>query len=105
MSKNTARDDFRNGVFKRDGFKCRFCGKPAIDAHHITDRHEMPNGGYVLENGISLCEECHLDAEQFHISRGKDWKDGKHPDDLYRIIGSSKKEAIVKSQFLTNGRA
>lgn len=27
-----------------------------LDAHHITDRNEMPNGGYVPENGISLCK-------------------------------------------------
>ena len=103
MSKNKVRDNFRHGVLKRDDFKCRICGEPAVDAHHITDRHEMPNDGYVLENGISLCAHCHLEAEQFHITSGKDWKQGKHPDDLYQMIGSSKTEAIVKSMFLTNG--
>jgi len=72
-----------------------------LDAHHITDRNEMPNGGYVKENGITLCKEkCHLEAEQFHISGGKNWTDGLHPDELYAKIGSSKEEAISASRRL-----
>lgn len=40
------RDAFREGVFARDNHKCRICGKSEdvgcqLDAHHITDRHEM----------------------------------------------------------------
>ena len=61
---------FRAAVFGRDGFTCRGCGfastperaEDALDAHHITDRNEMPNGGYVAENGITLCEVCHAKA-------------------------------------------
>ena len=30
-----SRDEFREGVFKRDGHKCVICGQPAKDAHHI----------------------------------------------------------------------
>jgi len=29
------RDEFREGVFKRDNYKCVVCGAPAKDAHHI----------------------------------------------------------------------
>jgi len=53
-------------VFTRDAHRCLTCGAPAVDAHHITDRHELPNGGYVLENGISLCAPCHVLAECPH---------------------------------------
>jgi hypothetical protein len=66
-----------------------------MDAHHITDRNEMPNGGYVLENGITLCQEkCHQKAERFHATCGKEWETGMHPNDLYELIGSSYEMAV-----------
>jgi len=103
-NKKSIRKEFREAVFKRDG-KCMICGKPIdgdnMDAHHITDRNEMPNGGYVLENGITLCkEECHMKAEEFHLSDGEDWYCDMHPDDLYKLIGSYKELAINKSEKL-----
>ena len=57
----------------------------------------MPNGGYVKENGISVCEEHHLICEEYHISDGENWTDGFHPEDLYKLIGSSFKIAFEKS--------
>ena len=27
------RDEFREGVFERDKYRCVICGQPAIDAH------------------------------------------------------------------------
>ena len=41
---------------------------PAADAHHIIDRSLWENGGYYVENGVSLCEKHHLDAEMTLIS-------------------------------------
>jgi hypothetical protein len=65
------RDDFREGVFKRDNYKCIFCGKSAaetpegkLDAHHILERRLWPDGGYYLENGATVCEEHHLECER-----------------------------------------
>lgn len=103
MNKKKIRETFRNEVFKRDKNTCRVCNKKhvdveGLDAHHITDRSEMPNGGYVKENGITVCkDECHMSCETYHISGGLRWVDGLHPDDLYKIIGSSKELAIEKS--------
>lgn len=57
--KQKIREQFRKEVFTRDNFKCVFCDLDAVDAHHITDRNDMPNGGYVKENGISLCNKHH----------------------------------------------
>lgn len=100
MNKKQIRQVFRDAVFGRDG-KCVFCGKTEnLDAHHITDRNEMPNGGYVKENGITLCPEHHLQAEKFHISGGKEWDEGFHPDDLYKKIGSSYFSALKASEKL-----
>ena len=110
--KKETRRKFREAVWKRDGFRCKVCNyKPEeedlqheLDAHHITDRNDMPNGGYVPENGISLCNVpdggCHMKAEKFHISGGEEWEEGMHPDDLYNMIGSSHEEAIKASEKL-----
>ena len=101
--KNKIRENFRSEVFERDGNKCKMCGNPKakLDAHHITDRSLMPNGGYVKENGISLCDTtfgCHMKAEQFHL--GNDVEDGFMPEDLYKLIDSSYKLAYKKSEEL-----
>ncbi len=100
--KKSVRKDFRDTVFKRDGGKCKTCGyKPSgvieeeLDAHHITDRHEMPHGGYVPKNGISLCKvkkNCHLKAEQREV--------GFEPEALYEMISSSYEEAWKQSEDL-----
>ena len=100
--KKQTRQNFKSKVFNRDENKCRKCGAEGVelDAHHITDRNEMPNGGYVLENGISLCEECHNNAEVWHSSDKFDFIIGYHPDDLYKIINSNHRNAFDASYLL-----
>jgi len=63
-----SRDEFREGVFARDGHKCVVCGAPAKDAHHILERRLFDDGGYYLENGASVCEQHHLAAEMTTLS-------------------------------------
>lgn len=62
------RDEFKTAVFERDDHRCINCGKEAVDAHHIIDRSLWDDGGYYIDNGVSLCSECHLKAEQTLIS-------------------------------------
>jgi hypothetical protein len=62
-----SRDEFRNAVFKRDGC-CVYCGCPYQDAHHIIERRLFSDGGYYLDNGVSLCGECHIKAETTELS-------------------------------------
>jgi hypothetical protein len=105
--KKDIRKWFRAIVFERDGYACRGCGFQSsperaddeLDAHHITDRNEMPNGGYVAQNGVSLCAECHLKAEAFH--RGELIPPGFNPAELYAAIGSSEEEARAASEEVT----
>ena len=102
-TKSQIRAHFRRVCYERDGYACVTCGCPKenierLDVHHITDRNEMPGGGYVLENGISLCPDCHLKAEKYHQTDGWDWEEGYHPNSLYFRIGSSKEEAIQASK-------
>jgi len=62
------RDRFREAVFARDNHKCVICSGPAADAHHIIERRTFSDGGYYLDNGASLCGECHIKAEQTLLS-------------------------------------
>lgn len=81
LKKQLIRLRFREAVFERDNFRCRKCNRGngcALDAHHIINRNEMKDGGYILSNGISLCDECHFKAEQRVL--------GYHPDDLKKLI-------------------
>lgn len=106
--KKEIRELFRSVVFRRDKYTCVKCGLKAtpqtaeeiLDAHHITNRNDMPNGGYVLQNGISLCKvKCHLLAEEDLQNVQK--RPGFSRDDLYRAIKSSFDEALKASQNLS----
>ena len=115
--KRQIRSEFREAVFRRDQYACQVCGRQwrpedsdpvlqRVNAHHITDRSEMPNGGYVPENGITVCDvasfadssqSCHMRVEQWHVSGGTSVEEGLDPASLYRIIGSSHEEAVESS--------
>jgi len=58
----------------------------------------MPGGGYVVENGISLCPECHLKAKWYYVTEHQEWEPGYHPGDLYALIGSSYEIARIASE-------
>ena len=65
-----SRDQFREGVFARDGHRCVVpgCGRPAEDAHHLLERRLWGDSGYYLSNGVSVCAEHHLAAERTTLS-------------------------------------
>lgn len=68
MDKLLTREEFKEAVFKRDGNKCIMCKLPSVDAHHLLERKLFPDGGYYLNNGVSLCSEHHLEAEKCDIT-------------------------------------
>jgi hypothetical protein len=76
------RDAFREAVFARDGHQCvvPWCDHYARDAHHLLERELWDDGGYHLDNGVSLCHEHHKEAEVGTLS----------PDDLRRWAGITK---------------
>ncbi len=128
--KKDIRKNFRDSVFKRDNYCCKWCGRGPytfsaeehLDAHHITNKNKMLKGGYVKENGITLCKKpaglmfidgeyglpdieleldsCHMKAEKFHITNGIEHEIGMHPNDLYKLIDSSLEKAIQESEKL-----
>lgn len=66
---------WRKTVFDRDGYVCQCCGDKShkghpvtLVAHHIKNWNDNPDDRYDVDNGITLCERCHLD---FHSAYGK----------------------------------
>lgn len=70
MDNYLTREEFRESVFRRDNYKCVFCGAKAEDAHHIIERRLFgpPSFGYYVDNGASVCENCHLKCEKTDYS-------------------------------------
>ena len=108
MNKKSVRKAFRIAVFKRAKYRCEVCGVEGVDrqdknegnpldAHHIGKRELMPNGGYVLSNGISLCSTCHLSAE---VNIDLPMNEEFSPTSLYKKIGSSYEKAYKDSEKL-----
>ena len=98
--KKAIRQKFRNDCLLRDNNKCKVCGETAdLAVHHIIDRNEITNGGYIKENGITLCEECHIKAEEYHITHKQIFIDNYHPNDLFGLINSSYELAIKLSKL------
>lgn len=51
---------WRLKVFIRDNFICQNCGKQKnLEAHHIKEQSFYPELIFDVDNGITLCHECH----------------------------------------------
>lgn len=57
------RKEFRDQCLQRDNNLCIICKQPATEVHHLIERKLFPDGGYYLDNGVSLCNPCHIKAE------------------------------------------
>lgn len=67
---------WRYSVFKRDGYVCQCCGndtikdakgKLIVNAHHIKNFADNEDLRYDVDNGITLCVNCH---REFHSAYG-----------------------------------
>lgn len=51
---------WRLKVLKRDGCECRRCGsKENLEVHHVLPFSNFKNHRFIVENGRTLCVECH----------------------------------------------
>jgi len=78
-------DDIRQMVYKRDGYRCRACGRPRIKGHKLNCHHIIllrVSQTNDVRNLITLCDECHIELEQKGL---KLLKAGLHRRDIVRM--------------------
>lgn len=68
MSQNKYKD-WRISVFERDDYTCQKCHSVgrSLHAHHVYNYADYPDLRLDVQNGITLCEECH---REFHRING-----------------------------------
>lgn len=72
---------WRNQVLLRDDFECKKCKTSwSLEAHHIYSYKHEPDLRYDINNGITLCFDCH---KQFHKLFGV----YANMDDLISFLG------------------
>ena len=52
----------RQRALRRDGYRCRWCGGPGREAHHLY--YLEPIGATPDEAIVALCGRCHVRAHQ-----------------------------------------
>lgn len=59
--------DWRTAVFKRDDYTCQECGSRGyrLQVDHIKPFAYFPELRLVIENGRTLCVECHQKTETY----------------------------------------
>lgn len=57
---------WRKSVYRRDNYTCQDCGvqKTVLHAHHIKSWKDYPEYRYELDNGVTLCQNCHINTHR-----------------------------------------
>jgi hypothetical protein len=55
---------WRKAVFERDKYICQKCGcdgkVKTLNAHHLKDKYRYPDIMFDINNGLTLCVDCHI---------------------------------------------
>jgi hypothetical protein len=73
--------DWRKSVFHRDNYTCTWCGaksgngkKVILNADHIKPFSCNPELRFTLENGRTLCKQCHTTTDSYLSNFKKNYK-------------------------------
>lgn len=61
---------WRTAVFMRDDYICQFCRKRGgkLQADHIKPLSRYPELGLAIDNGRTLCENCHRQTDTYGLT-------------------------------------
>jgi len=64
---------WRKAVFERDNYTCIWCGRrdKTIQADHIQEFSKRPDLRFAIDNGRTLCKECHIKRHRGNEVEGK----------------------------------
>ena len=79
--------DWRQAVYEKDNYTCQCCGYDkggTLNAHHLDGYEWCKEKRTQVENGVTLCEECH---KKFHVLYG--WN-GNTKEQFYEFRDNKK---------------
>lgn len=93
--------DYKNWVkqiFQKDNYVCQCCGKSSVylNAHHILNFSEYDNLRFDTNNGITLCQSCHIKKGGFHSIYGKI---NNTPEQLEEYINNKRTQLGISLPF------
>lgn len=72
LRKSTEYKEWRLKVFQRDDFKCRKCeNNKILHPHHIKSFAKFPKLRFDVNNGVTLCDDCHGKIHGIDYKRNK----------------------------------
>lgn len=53
---------WREAIYERDAYTCQICGQQGgeLNAHHLESFADNPDLRFCLDNGVTLCRDCHI---------------------------------------------
>lgn len=86
---NAAYRNWRKAVFDRDYYTCQCCGARNgngitvyLEAHHINNWATCEDERFSIDNGITLCKDCHI---AFHSIYGKKENNREQIDEFIEL--------------------